>query len=220
MVREARENELIPVPANDTRERTMGGFVIRESLLKKFKKGIDAGLAFPDAAQAAGIPYEFVVSALGHDDDIRKWFKMCVGRKSLIRAEDAFLLPETKTTLQLKTETVNLAMAAGLGHRFAEAIAHIRPIDEDGEFNREHMNVLIGMGKLVFGMMPNESHNANREVIEDRNAIPRDEKSVMQELVMLREERLKKEAAEKSAIEARMTGGRSLKGPDKHDAPG
>ena len=219
---EPDERQLHPVPASETRARVMGGFAIRESLLKKFKKGIDAGLAFPDAAQAAGIPYEFVLAALSHDDDVRRWYRQAADRKSLIRAEDAHLLPEVKSTIQIKRETVNLAMAAGLGRKYAEAIAHIRPVDENGEFNQEHMNVLHGFMKsfvdcitIAFGLR----NVTNKDAGEKGTVDELTEEQAMQKLVELREARLKREADEKRAIEARSTGGRSLKGPEPDEIP-
>lgn len=216
---EAQERDLHPIPASETRARVMGGFTIRESLLRKFKKGIDAGLAFPDAAKAAGIPYEFVLAALTHDEDVRSWYRQAAGRKSLIRAEDAHLLPEVKSTIQIKRETVNLAMAAGLGHKFAEAIAHIRPVDENGEFNQEHMNVLHGFMKSFVAMLPKESDVTNKDAGEQGTVDELTEEQAMQKLVELREARLKREADERRAIEARSTGGRSLKGPEPDEIP-
>ena len=210
-----REQDLHPVPANETRARLIGGFKLRESLLVKMGQGVEAGLAFPDAAQAAGIPYELVLASLSYDDDMRAWYRQCSGRKSLIRAEDAQLLPTAKSSMEHKKDTLDLVFAAGLGRKLAEAVAHIEVIDpETGDFNKEHMNVLFAFNKNFMGLLPKESEGIHRDAPPDE-APPRTEEIVARELLELREKRLAGEAAEKTALETRRTGGRSLTGPKR-----
>lgn len=211
-MREPREYELKPIPANEARARVMGGFMIRESLMKKWIAAHKTGLAFPDSAQAAGIPYEYALAALSHDDDVRKMYREAQGRKSLIRAEDADLIPDTKSTMEIKRDIVNLAMAGGIGNKFAETIAHLKPIDEGGNLNHEHVNVLNAFMKHITSMLPKESENKNQDQ-EPEEKEQLSEAQAMKLLMEAREARLKKEAAEEKAIEARASGGRSLKGP-------
>ena len=210
--REERESQLVPVAATEGRSREMGGFMMRESLLKKMKKGIDAGLAFPDAAKAAGIPYELVVSALSHDTELRGWFKISAGRKSLIRSQDAHTLPTVRSTMEIKKELTNLIFSSGLGERFAETAAHLQVIDpHTGEFNKEHLAIMFALGKLGFSLLPKENEIAQTEV--EAKVEKRSEQDIMQELITMREERLRLEAGDQRAIQARGTGGRSLEGP-------
>ena len=215
MAREPKEDQLYPKPANETRERKLAGFIIRESLLKKMRQGIDSGLAFPDAAQAAGIPYELVLAQLGHDNDMRAWYRECSGRKSLIRSEDAGLLPESRSPLELKHEMVRKVFAAGLGDRFAEAAAHIRVIDpETGTYDKEGMQVLGFFGKFVLNhILPKESENTNQEKPpEPVKELTDDE--LMRELLERREARLGRQSDAEEAKRVRESGGRILKGPE------
>ena len=211
-MREPQQRELKPIPANETRARVMGGFMIRETLMKKWVAAHKTGLAFPDSAQAAGIPYEYALAALSHDDDVRRMYREAQGRKSLIRAEDADLIPDTKSTLEIKREIVNLAMAGGIGNKFAETIAHLKPIDEDGQLNHDHVNVLNAFMKHISSMLPKESENKNQEKEPEQEQLS--EAQAMKLLMEAREARMKREAAEEKAIEARASGGRSLKGPE------
>jgi len=210
-----REDKQVPVTADPVRAQEMGGFFIRESLLKKMRQGIDAGLAFPDAAKAAGIPYTLVLAQLGHNDDLRSWFRECAGRKSMIRAEDANLLPETKHPIQLKHDLVNKLFSAGLGDRFAEAAAHIRVIDpETGSFDKEGMQVLGFFGKFVLNhLLPKETENRHEEKAPEPLREMSDEE-LMQELVSRREQRLQLQAQADEAKKVRESGGQRLKGPE------
>jgi|DEB0MinimDraft_10_1074344.scaffolds.fasta_scaffold13900_2 hypothetical protein len=213
-----REDRQVPVVSNEIRAQKMGGFFIRETLLKQMRQGIDSGLAFADAAKAAGIPYELVLAQLPHNDDLREWYRECSGRRSLIRAEDADVLPETKNPLQLKHDLVNKLFAAGLGDRFAEAAAHIRVIDpETGEYDKEGMNVLGFFGKFVLNhLLPKETENTNQEKPPEPVKELTDEQ-LMQELVKRREQRLQLQTQADEAKRVRQSGGARLKGPEKDE---
>lgn len=207
------ERDLVPVTANHGQTVKVGGVAIRESLLVKMRSGIDAGLAFPDAAEAAGIPYTLVLAALTYDDEMRAWYRECSGRKSLIREADAELLPQVKSPAELRKSMLQKAFAAGLGDKIAETIAHIEPIDpETGDFNKVHLQVLSEFSRHVLSHLPREMDQTNRDGLPEEKR-QRTEQEVMQELIALREERMKRETAAQRAIEARSTGGRSLKGP-------
>lgn len=216
-----REDKQVPVTEDPIRAQEMGGFLIRESLLKEMRKGIDAGLAFPDAAKAAGIPYELVLAQLGHNDELRAWYRECSGRKSLIRAEDAQHLPETKNPLELKHDLVRKVFSAGLADRFAEAAAHIRVIDpETGTYDKEGMQVLGFFGKFVLNhLLPKETENTNQEKAPEPLKEMSDEE-LMQEIIARREKRLQLQEKARAAQEVRQSGGRSLKGPEReHGGP-
>lgn len=185
--------------------------MMRESLLQKMRQGIDAGLAFPDAAQAAGIPYELVVGALTYDEELRGWFRECKGRTSLIRDEDAHVLPDSKSPRQLKRDTLNIAMGAGLGHRFAEVISNLRPVDEHGNIDLVHTKIALEIGKLCFALFPKEVEQTSVDEASDE---PPSESKLMQQLIELRDrKRLQLEEKERAKA-ARESGGQTLIGHD------
>lgn len=132
MTKKDEEGPLIPEIVSEARQKKVGAFLIRESLLDKMRKGIDQGLAFVDAAEAAGIPYELVLHRLSHDDEMREWYQEAAGRQSIIRDPEAKILPSDTTPLRVKREFVRKLYAAGLFDKIAELAAHADVTTADG----------------------------------------------------------------------------------------
>lgn len=187
------------------RKRRVGSFMIRESLLAKVRQGIESGLAFADAAEGAGVPYELMLAQISHDEEIRKWFLECRGRKSLMKGSDYDILPEARKPIDIKREIIHKLHCAGLVDTIAETAAFIQPVKEDGTIDDNHFRYMKQYMDFMAKVTPSENHNVNKEVASDFSK--HSDEDLARILIERKMARAELEEKERHAAEVRKSGG-------------
>lgn len=190
------------------RQRKVGQFMIRESLLEKMKTAFyDENMAFPDAAEAAGIPYELVLAQIKHDPELKQMFIEGQGRQSLLRSTDTDLLPETRKPIDIKRELLHKLTIAGVPNMIAEVLPFIRPVKEDGSLDHNHMQYLrwIGGDLYVKNLLPSEQ--VTKSVKENDDVSKMSDEELALELKRRMEVREELEEKARLAQLARANGG-------------
>lgn len=214
-MRDTPERYLLPQPANERRARTLAGYRVREAVIEKFRKGIEVGgLSFPDAAEAAGMPFELALSQIHQDEDFQRWFQMAKGRKVLAKDESAGFMPDLKSVRQLNEEFIRTALGAGLKERLAETIAHLRPVDDEGRIDGVQFDYLERAANTLARYMPKMNENLN--VNQDAKPLEKlSDADLMREITARRERRMAAEQQIERARAVRASGGTILEGPKR-----
>ena len=112
------------------RQKKVGVFLIREHRRAKMARGMDRGLHFVDAAEAAGIPYEVAMGSVSVDEEMRCWWRLSEDRPQIGKPKE---MVDRRSPLQIKRDFVNKLADAGLFDKIPEMVSKADPDTPEGK---------------------------------------------------------------------------------------